>query len=233
MTLWFVWFFSILRCQLRKPVSVRAESHPRHTLPYYPRSPLGNAVSVGSKRGRSHMDQHCPHCGAIHSMMRDAFCTECGEALDEPARPIVAVRSEKKVEPPSPSFVVVERSKRRSGRVASFLFGFYAVACLYGIRDIYPKEHSILDFLLPIAAAFVLGLWAVADSQSSEHPIPLLSRSWLFLFAPPAVAFYLIWSRGWRGVGLLLLHFFGFCFVFAVSNELASTFLFGVRRMMR
>ena len=36
--------------------------------------------------------------------------------------------------------------------------------------------------------------------------MPVLSKPWFFLFAGFVVPGYVIWSRGWRGVGWVLLH---------------------------
>jgi hypothetical protein len=88
------------------------------------------------------------------------------------------------------------------------LIGFYALAAIWGILTVKPSQASILDLLFPIVFAICLGSWAVIDARRRRHPIPMSAQPWFILFAGVVVPGYVIWSRGWRGLGWLALHAF-------------------------
>ncbi len=87
-----------------------------------------------------------------------------------------------------------------------FLIAYYAIAVVWGVRNIYHTEPSGLDLLVPIAFAAALAWWAIVDARLRRHPIPVLARPWYFLLAALVVPWYVVWSRGWRGAGLVVLH---------------------------
>jgi len=87
-----------------------------------------------------------------------------------------------------------------------FLFAFYALAVIWGVRSIRSGEPSGLDLLVPVALAYCLGWWTIADARRRRHPIPLLAQPWFFMLAGLVVPAYVVWSRRGRGVGWLLLH---------------------------
>jgi hypothetical protein len=87
-----------------------------------------------------------------------------------------------------------------------FLVTFYALAVVWGVRNVRHAEPSGLDLLVPLALAAALGWWAIVDARRRRHPIPVLARPWFFLLAGLVVPGYVLWSRGWRGVGLVALH---------------------------
>ena len=76
---------------------------------------------------------------------------------------------------------------RNLGHTARFLFAFYGLAIVWGIRSISIRRSSLLDVLLPITLAICLGLWTIADARCRKHVIPLLSKPWFFLLALPIV----------------------------------------------
>ncbi|ADB15117.1 hypothetical protein Psta_0427 [Pirellula staleyi DSM 6068] len=91
---------------------------------------------------------------------------------------------------------------------------FYVLAVVWGIRCAYYPAASVLEILVPLAMCTVMCIWAVADSIARSHPIPLLARFWFFILAGIVVPGYIVWSRGWRGVGKLLMHsiaWYGIC----------------------
>jgi len=108
------------------------------------------------------------------------------------------------VEAPPPASDDFARSNRRW-----FLTAFYVLAVANGLSSAW-SEKTAADYLLGLCMTWVTGIWAIRDAMARGHPIPALSRGWFILFANPAVPVYVIWSRGWRGVGWLLLHLVGF-----------------------
>jgi hypothetical protein len=99
-------------------------------------------------------------------------------------------------------------------RLRLFLAVYYGLAIVWGVRSIRPAEPSVLDLLVPLVLAVTLGCWAIADARRQMRSIPLLSRHWFVLFALLLVPGYVVWSRGWRGVGWMALHsasWYGLC----------------------
>jgi len=58
-----------------------------------------------------------------------------------------------------------------------------------------------------LAANVALGWWAIHDSVVRRQPIPLLSRNWFIAVPILLVPLYLIYSRGWWGVALIVGQF--------------------------
>jgi hypothetical protein len=107
-----------------------------------------------------------------------------------------------------------------------FLAAFYALALVMGLRNLYYGEPSLLDLLVPIAFMLALGWWAVVDARVRGHPIPLLARPWFFLFAWFLVPAYVVWSRGWRAVGWIVLNCIGW-YAVATATWLALNIIMG------
>jgi hypothetical protein len=89
-----------------------------------------------------------------------------------------------------------------------FCTGFYATALAAGIREVYSGEQSALDWLIPLTLAVCLGSWAIVDAKYRRRSIPTMARWFFVLFAGIVVPGYVIWSRGWRGVGWVAIHLF-------------------------
>ena len=87
-----------------------------------------------------------------------------------------------------------------------FVAAFYLIAVIWGVRHVDSRQPSILDVLVPAVMNLVLGWWAISDSLARECSIPVLTRQWFVIAAGVLVPCYLIWSRRWRGLGLVLLH---------------------------
>jgi len=94
----------------------------------------------------------------------------------------------------------------RPGNARRFLYGFYALALVWGVRGLWHALPSALDLLAPVYVAGCLCGWALEDARTRRRPIPLLSRGWFLLLPHLAIPGYVVLSRGWRGAGLLLLH---------------------------
>jgi len=110
-----------------------------------------------------------------------------------------------------------------------FLAVFYALAVVWGIRNIHFWQPSLLDLLVPIALAIALGCWALVDAKrrQQQQPIPILARPWFFLLAGFVVPGYVIWSRGWRGAGWVILHAGGWYGLATVIMHAGGTVVFG------
>ena len=87
-----------------------------------------------------------------------------------------------------------------------FLLAFYSLFAMWGIRSEWPTVPSRLDIMVPLSLYAVASWWVVVDARLRGRAVPLLSQQWFFLAAGLLVPVYVIWSRGWRGVGYLALH---------------------------
>jgi hypothetical protein len=114
------------------------------------------------------------------------------------------------------------------GHTTWFLIILYALAVIWGIRSVYFWKLSLLDVLVPMALVLCLGWWTIEDARRRGHPIPLLSQQWFILIAGWLAPGYVVWSRGWCGVGWLILNVFGWQLVATVMMHAAGTILFGV-----
>ena len=109
--------------------------------------------------------------------------------------------------PESPSTAEASPAAARQFRHTYwFLWVYYTIAAVWGLREIWPHVPSRIDLLFPLVFAVALGSWAVVDARRRRHPIPMLARPWFFFFALLAVPAYVVWSREWRGVGWVALN---------------------------
>ena len=87
-----------------------------------------------------------------------------------------------------------------------FLIAYYLIFVMWGFRNAWPTVPSRLDIMVPLALYAVASWWVIVDARARGRAVPLLSQQWFFLGAVLLVPVYVIWSRGWRGVGHLFLH---------------------------
>ena len=150
------------------------------------------------------MGDRCPHCDAKLPHMRDGFCGECRSDLSEPAG---GSRIAAPSTPPQRPMIHPRSTAANGFRQFRWFFpAFYALAIVCGIRNIHSGESSRLDLLYAVVFAIVLGWWAIVDARRRRQPIPMLARPWFFLLAGLVVPGYVIWSRGWLGLGYVVLH---------------------------
>jgi hypothetical protein len=106
-------------------------------------------------------------------------------------------------------------------RILLFLAAFYGLAIVWGIRNIWQDTPFLIDFLFPFYLSMTLCWWAISDSKRCGRPIALLARQWFLLAALLLVPGYVVWTRRWRGLGLVILHtvcWYGLCSVVAIAG---------------
>ncbi len=111
-----------------------------------------------------------------------------------------------------------------------FLAAFYVLGVLFGLTAVRSAESEgarRTDLLLQVSLAVCLGWWAIVDARHRRHPIPTLARPWFFLLAGLLVPGYVIWSRGWRGVGWVVVHTVLWCAVVCGAAVLLGLALYG------
>jgi hypothetical protein len=111
--------------------------------------------------------------------------------------------------------------------LAWFVFGYYGLAVFWGARNAIFAEQSAADILVNLLLAFCLALWAVADAKQRQKPIPRSLQFWFLMFAYVVVPGYVIRTRGWKGVGWVLLHAIGWYALALVTMLGAARLYYG------
>ncbi len=104
---------------------------------------------------------------------------------------------------------VPQQIERPCGVIAPpwiFAVAFYAWSVIWGLRYVYYWQGSLLDLLIPLAMCVTVGWWAINDSVIRGRPISFFVRVWFVLLAGIVVPAYCLWTRGWRGLLLVLLN---------------------------
>ena len=78
----------------------------------------------------------------------------------------------------------------------------FALLILDAGRNFYYWIVTPIDLLLPPTLMLALGVWALLDARERGYTIPLLARYLFVVSTVPALG-YIVWSRGWRGAGVL------------------------------
>jgi uncharacterized membrane protein YqaE (UPF0057 family) len=108
-----------------------------------------------------------------------------------------------------------------------FCAAFYTLAALYGGRSAFVEERTLSSLVLDIALALTLGLWATQDAKLRGKPIPRSQQFWFLIFAIIVVPCYVILTRGWKGLGWVMLHVLGWLVTTVVAMNVMGTLLYG------
>lgn len=76
---------------------------------------------------------------------------------------------------------------------------------ILGARQILPEE-TVTDFWLGWVTYFAFALACIADAEALGRPLSWMGSFLLLILLPFAAPFYLIQSRGWRGVIWIVVH---------------------------
>ncbi len=109
----------------------------------------------------------------------------------------------------SPRSTTAGSTDRRGWRlspVTGFCLAFYSLAVLWGVRSAVAPERSLSDIVFPMVLAICLCTWAIVDARHRQKPIPRSLRLWFFVLAGIVVPGYVIGTRGWKGLGWVVLH---------------------------
>jgi hypothetical protein len=107
-----------------------------------------------------------------------------------------------------------EQRLRRQRR--AILVGLYVLFILSGVAtavmsylpsaDLSPDFAARVDLLLAIPTSLCFMWLCTVDGKLVGKPLIQLAKLGIFLGWPIGVPLYLLWARGIRGLGLLLLH---------------------------
>lgn len=123
------------------------------------------------------------------------------------------------------------RTQRRAILVSLYLLLVWYGAVTAGMShfpsaDRSPDFVARIDLLLTIPTSLCFMWLCTVDSRLVGKPLIQLARIGIFLGWPIGVPIYLLWARGIRGLGLLLLH--GFLMLLtALGTVLTITYLLG------
>jgi hypothetical protein len=128
-----------------------------------------------------------------------------------------------------------EQRLRRQRRV--ILVGLYVLFTLTGgataamsrlpSAKLSPDFAARLDLLLAIPTCLCFMWLCTVDAKLVGKPLIQLAKLGIFLGWPVGVPIYLLWARGIRGLGLLLLHGFLLLLVSICAMLAAGYILFG------
>jgi len=71
------------------------------------------------------------------------------------------------------------------------------------------SAYTPIDIVASLACALFTTSWSVSDARRRGHPIVHVLQLLMFLTWAVAVPLYLIWSRGWKGLGWVVFHCIG------------------------
>lgn len=103
-----------------------------------------------------------------------------------------------------------------------YLLSLYSVFVLDGVAQVVAPSQAAVSMLLNVMVASSAALWALADSSRRGRTLAHSVQLVVFLLWPIALPTYLIGARGWRGLGLTLLHAVGLCVTFSAFFIAAS-----------
>jgi hypothetical protein len=102
------------------------------------------------------------------------------------------------------------------------------LGAMQAIPTIFLDRSPVFLWLIPIMMAYTATYWCVVDSRILGRPI-VQSLHWIIFFTwPLAVPIYLIYSRGGRGLVLVILHTIGLIVVCNIAFHLAGFLAYGV-----
>ena len=112
-------------------------------------------------------------------------------------------------------------------RTHYFVILFYATAAVWGVRSAYYWEPSHLDWIMTPIQALTLGWWAVTDARRRGRPMVWPARLAFVVLGGILAPIYFIWTRGWRGLGWVVLHAVGWWLVATVALHAAGSIAYG------
>ncbi len=106
-----------------------------------------------------------------------------------------------------------------------FLLAYaYFLFLLRGVCYAISPDPPAVDWILSILLAFIMVMLCQSDARQRQKPLTRSLGFVMLITWPLAVPAYLIWSRGWKGLWLTLLHalllYLTFVFAFVLSSWL-------------
>jgi hypothetical protein len=103
---------------------------------------------------------------------------------------------------------------------------FYVSAALVGVTSAL-SQNALVAYLGTLLMACTAAEWCLIDSSYRGKPMTWSVQFLVFVFWSLAVPLYLIVTRGWRGVGWLLLHVAGMYAIVFSTYYLTSRLFWG------
>lgn len=108
-----------------------------------------------------------------------------------------------------------------------FLLIAYVLFALTGARAAVATERGLSDLVIGLLVAIAVTKACVMDSRLVGKPLPRAARWVMFLMWPLAVPVYLLWVRGWAGLGWVALHGVAMLVLVGVGGGIAGAFVGG------
>jgi len=118
-----------------------------------------------------------------------------------------------------------------SGALTFHIVLFYLGTVYSGFMEASP--HSVVQQILAaLYLASVATTWMAIDAGSRRRFIPHSGYMIVLISWPFTVPVYLIWTRGFKGLGLSLLHAIGVMIAYSAGFNLAVITFSGVDRLL-
>ena len=108
-----------------------------------------------------------------------------------------------------------------------FLLIAYLLLALAGARAAVATEQGLSDLLIGVLVAIAVTKSCVMDSRLIGKPLARTARLVMLLFWPAAAPFYLLWARGWAGLGWVVLHAVAMVVTIGLAGGLTGALLPG------
>ena len=89
-------------------------------------------------------------------------------------------------------------------------------------------QDTLAQYLFTLLMASTAALWTVLDARRHNRPIVHIGQLVVFFFWPIAVPLYLIWTRGFRGLGWAVLHAVGLFLTLYIAYVATGISAYGV-----
>jgi hypothetical protein len=90
-----------------------------------------------------------------------------------------------------------------------YVVALYFLAAFLGMSGVTSATNSAVSFLLSMLLAYTSTMWAVWDSDARDTRFLEVAQLMFFVTWPVATLVYLVYSRGWWGLGWWCLHAVG------------------------
>jgi hypothetical protein len=124
------------------------------------------------------------------------------------------------------------RRQRRNALIVLYLtFVSSGVLVGFAMGPLGEEAHPEFAVRAELLTACLLSLgfmwYCTVDAKLAGRPLIQLARLGIFLGWPVGVPIYLLWARGMKGLGLLLVHGFLLLLVVVLSTSISALLMYG------
>lgn len=107
--------------------------------------------------------------------------------------------------------------RRFLGTQASLVVSVYVLFAFLSASSVFVYDGDTSHYASTIVFAILATMWAINDSRMRGGMFPPILRMLYLFFCPASLVMYLAATRGFRGIGLILLHCVGVIVVMSLA----------------